>query len=336
MKVKQFPPPRRRLGTALALAALCLGVLSLAPSAALADTQLATPTGLHAAHVADTSADLYWTGDVQTGGDVVQRLVNGMWQPYASKLFGGYLGLANLTPGATYTLRVYSAAFPGSGYTDSAMSAPVTFTTLAAPDSVPPAKPSTPTSRGTTTTVTAVSWAEDTDNVQVTGYDVQELENGSWTTVGTQPSYSFTQTVGGLSPSTAYQFAVVAFDARGNRSVRSDPVTVTTLATTPLPVCQVFLTTYDPGFLAYAEIVNTTAAPLTNWTVAFGMPATTSASSPFSSVFTRTATGGTLTPVSWDTTIGQGGELFVGFSGSASPFVPPSNFTLNGHLCTSS
>jgi hypothetical protein len=40
--------------------------------------------------------------------------------------------------------------------------------------------------------------------------------------------------------------------------------------------------------------------------------------------------------MTYDTTIGPGGETFIGVIGSVSPFNPPSGFTLNGLPCTSS
>jgi chitodextrinase len=319
------------------LAAAGLVVLCLAPSAARADSPMPAPTGLQAQHVSDTSADLTWSSDGVTAGDVVQRLVNGSWQQYptADKVFG-YLPLTKLTPGATYTFRVYSVPVEGLGYTTSPPSAPVTFTTLSAPDSVPPTKPPAPVASGTTTTMTTLSWGSSTDNVQVTGYDLQELENGSWTTIDTLVPGDQVQEVVGLAPSTSYQFAVVAFDARGNRSARSDPATVTTMTPTRYPECQFHLNSYPPGFTAYATIINTTAAPLTNWSVSFTMPSNTSVANSFGATLTRTATGGTLTAMTYDVTIGPGGETFVGFFGSVSPFNPPSGFALNGRPCTSS
>jgi hypothetical protein len=339
MKMKQASLPRRRLGTALSLAALCLGALSLTPSAALADSPLPAPTGLQAQHVSDTTADLTWSSSGLSAGDVVQRQVNGSWQQYptANPVFG-FLHLTSLTRGTTYTFRVYSVPVAGLGYTTSPPSAPVTFTTLSAPDSVPPTQPPAPVASGTTTTMTTLSWGSSTDNVQVTGYDLQELENGSWTTIDTvAPSGQVqTQEVFGLTPATSYQFAVVAFDAAGNRSARSNPATVTTMTPTQFPECQFHLTTYNPGFTAYATIINTTAGPLTNWSVSVAMPSSTSVASVFGGTLTRTATGGTITPASYNATIGPGAETFVGFTGSVSPFNPPSNFTLNGKPCTSS
>jgi hypothetical protein len=337
MKVKPIPLPRRRLGAALSLAGLCVALLSVTPSAALASTQLTAPTGLNAQHVADTSADLYWSDDSLSDGDVLQLLVHGSWQKYptAQSVFG-YLHLTNLTRGTTYTFRAYSPGDPVLQTTTSPPSAPTTFTTLAAPDSVPPTAPTGVLVGTTTTTFTSLSWSPSTDNVQVTGYNVQELENGTWTTIATQPSYAQLDEPFGLTPATTYQFAVVAFDAQGNQSARSTPVSVTTLAATPFPVCKFQLTRYNPGFVANVTIINTTTAALSNWSLSFTESTRPTVSTAFNGTVTLTATGGTITPFAWDATIGQGGELFTGFEGSVTPFNPPSGFTLNGQPCTSS
>jgi hypothetical protein len=338
MKVKQFPLPRR-LWTALSMAALCLGMLSLTPSVALAET-LPAPTDLRVQHVSDTSADLYWSSSGSSLGDVVQFLVNGSWQQYSTPepLFG-YLHRSDLTPGTTYTFRVYTPGSASLGTTTSPLSASLSFTTLPGPDSVPPTQPPAPTAGNTTTTMTTLSWGPSTDNVQVTGYDFQELENGSWTTVATLPANSlnaYNQTVTGLAPATSYQFAVVAFDARGNRSARSNSTTVTTLTPTQFPACQFHVTVYGGGFfLAYATITNTTAQPLTNWSVSFTMPSTPTVLTSWGGTFSFAPPTGTITPASYDASIAQGAQGSVGFEGSVTPFSPPSAFTLNGLPCTS-
>jgi hypothetical protein len=338
MKIKRIPVPRRRLGTVLSLAALCVAAMSLAPSAALADSPLPAPTGLQAQHVSNTSADLSWLSSGLSAGDVVQDLVNGSWQQYptGNPAFG-FLHLTNLAAGKTYTFRVYSVPVAGLGYTTSPPSAPTTFTTLSGPDKVPPTQPPAPTASNTTTTSTTLAWGSSTDNVQVTGYYLQELENGSWTTINTVAPMDLVQqaSVYGLTPSTSYQFAVIAFDAAGNLSARSNPTTVTTLTPTQFPQCHFFLTSYNPGFTAYAEIINTTAGPLTNWSLAVPMPTNTTVLTVFGGTMTRTATGGTLTAAPYNATIGSGGEIFVGFEGSVSPFNPPTDFILNGQPCTS-
>jgi hypothetical protein len=61
---------------------------------------LSAPTNLQVAHVSDTTADLSWVSSGLTGGDVVQRQVNGSWQQYADGRYG-ILPLTNLTPATT-------------------------------------------------------------------------------------------------------------------------------------------------------------------------------------------------------------------------------------------
>jgi len=193
--------PWRVLGAALAAAL----ALSFAAPAAQADSPLPTPTGLQALHVSDAAADLDWTSSGLSDGDVVQRQIGGTWTQYASGAFG-YLALTGLSPGTTYTFRVYSTVLPGQGYTASAPSAPMSFRTLSGPDTVPPAKPAAPTFSSVTTTMANVFWPQTTDNVQVTGYYLQQLVGGVWTTVRTVTAGGNFQGVYALSPATSYTF----------------------------------------------------------------------------------------------------------------------------------
>lgn len=312
--------------------ALSLGALTAGP--AQASDPLPAPTGLEVLHVADTTADMYWVSSCYSTGDVVQRYVSGSWQTYASGTCE-YLHLTNLTPGTTYTFRVYSAAVPDIGYSQSPPSAPVSFTTLSGPDSVPPSKPGTPSFSSVTTTVVSVYWSQSTDNVQLAGYYLQELINGAWTTIRTTDVAGNSQGVSGLSPATSYTFAVIAFDTRGNLSARSDPGTVTTLATTAAPSCKVNLQQYGGGgFTVTATIVNTTASNINGWTLGFSLASTASVNSVFNGVLARNGGSAVITPASYDATIGQGGQLFVGFTGSANPPAPPSGFMFDGLPCT--
>ena len=97
----------------------------------------------------------------------------------------GYLHLANLTRGTTYTFRVYSVPVRGPRLHDQPPVRADVVHHLPAPDSVPPRSRQGRLASSTTTTFTTLSWVSSTDNVQVTGYDVQELENGTWTTIAT-------------------------------------------------------------------------------------------------------------------------------------------------------
>ncbi len=316
------------------VAAACLGVLVLAP-AAYADSPLPAPTDVQAVHVADTSADVWWLRTGQAAQDVVERQVNGVWREYARGLSGS-LALTGLTPATTYTFRIYSIPVVGAGYTTSPPSAPVSFTTLSGPDTVPPTAPPAPVFSGITTQVVNVFWAEATDNVQVTGYYLQQLSNGVWSTIRTVTPGERFQTVRGLSPATSYTFAAIAFDARGNQSPRSIPGTVTTLPATAYPACSVQLITYGTSFQAIATIMNTSATATNGWTIHFTLPSTVVTGQAFNGTLVRDATGGTITPMVWSAVIGPGGQLSTGFSGGGgATLIVPTGFTLDGRPCTS-
>jgi len=311
-------------------AVLALSLLSAQP--ALAATPLAAPTQVQAVHVADTSADLWWNYDANHREDVVQLRVGTVWQEYA-RTAASVLALTNLTPGTTYTFRVYSVASPVTGFSDSPPSTPVTFTTLSAPDAVPPSTPPTPIFSSITTTTVTVYWGESTDNVQVTGYYLQQLIAGVWTTIRTVGAAERFQTVYGLTAGTTYQFAAIAFDARGNQSPRAVPGSVSTLALTAAPTCKVQTIVFSPGFSVWINVINTTSVPLSGWTVQFTLPASMGVSG-INGTVTRAGATGTFTPAVWFTTIGPGGQAAVGLSGSGTPFTAPTTFTLNGTACT--
>jgi hypothetical protein len=315
-------------------AAVVLGVLGGSAGPAMADEPLPAPFDVQAVHVADTSADLWWRRNGASAQDVVERQVGGIWQEYARGLYGS-LELTGLTPGTTYTFRVYSIPVQGLWYTTSDYSETVSFTTLAEPDAVPPTPPKAPTFSSVTTTMANVFWPQTTDNVDVTGYHLQQLVDGAWTTIRTVGRGGNFQGVYGLSAGTSYSYAVIAFDARGNQSARSATGVLTTLAATAEATCRVQLTTFDPGFMLSFSVINTTVAPITGWTIRFTLPAHTTTSTRFGGVLTRDGDTATLTPASYNNTFGPGGQLSVGLGGSVRPFVPPSGFTFNGVPCTS-
>jgi chitodextrinase len=263
---------------------------------------------------------------------VVQRRVNNAWQEVARSA-GGVLELTNLTPGTTYTFRIYSVASPITGYSDSPPSAPITFTTLAGPDAVPPTAPPAPIFSSITTTMVTVYWGESTDNVEVTGYYLQQLIGGVWTTIRTVTPAQRFQTVTGLAAGTAYQFAAIAFDARGNQSPRGAAGSVTTLATTATATCRIQTIVFGTNFSTWITVINTTTVPLTGWSIQFTLSPTV-ATSGINGTITRSGSSATFTPAVWFTTISPGGQATVGAQGAGTPFSPPANFTLNGVPCT--
>jgi chitodextrinase len=117
--------------------------------------------------------------------------------------------------------------------------------------------PSAPTGLKVTpgSTSASLTWTASTDNIGVTGYRV--LRNG--VQAGTPTSTSFTDT--GLTPSTAYTYTVVAYDAAKNESEPSAPVTITTLSAPGLSLDKSVTTRQSTAGSTIASPALTTAQP---------------------------------------------------------------------------
>ncbi len=105
----------------------------------------------------------------------------------------------------------------------------VTFTTSAPGDSQAPSAPALLGKTGATETSISLSWSASSDDRGVTGYEVLQGDTVVKTVTGTSA------TVDGLASGTAYTFTVRAFDAAGNRSAQSTPLSANTLTPTPPP-----------------------------------------------------------------------------------------------------
>lgn len=94
-------------------------------------------------------------------------------------------------------------------------------------DTVAPTVPTALSSTAHTDTTVSLAWTASTDNVGVAGYQI--WKDGIQTGTSTTPSYTAT----GLTALTAYSFTVKAYDAAGNVSEASVPVSVTTAEPSP-------------------------------------------------------------------------------------------------------
>jgi chitodextrinase len=94
----------------------------------------------------------------------------------------------------------------------------------ATPDTEAPTTPTNLVASNTTSVSTTLSWGASTDNIGVTGYDV--YRDGS---VVVSDVTATTADITGLTPTTSYDFTVVAKDAAGNQSQASAVLAVTTL-----------------------------------------------------------------------------------------------------------
>ena len=184
-------------------------------------TPPSVPAGLAAAN-ANKSVTLSWsasTDNVGVAGYSVYR--NGAALTTVS---GSTLSYADTTV-ASVTAYTYTVdAFDGAG-NHSAQSASVSVTTL---DWVAPTVPGGVAASAPTPTQVNLTWNASTDNVGVTGYTV--YRNGSQ--LATVNGSTLAYTDNSAAAMTTYSYSVDAFDAAGNHSAQSQPLSVTTPAPT--------------------------------------------------------------------------------------------------------
>ena len=224
-------------------------------AAACPDTQPpSTPTGLTVTARTVTTITLAWspaTDNVGVQGYDVS--VDGVARPTTNQ---PATTLSDLACGRTYavTVRAYDAAGNRSS------TATVNAGTAACPptsppaDTAPPSQPGSLTASNVTATSLTLGWTASTDNVGVTGYDI--YRNG--TRVGSATSNSYGQS--GLTCATSYAFAVIAYDAAGNRSPQAQLTAATAACASPADTAP----PSQPGSLTAS---NVTATSLTlGWT----------------------------------------------------------------------
>jgi chitodextrinase/peptidoglycan hydrolase-like protein with peptidoglycan-binding domain len=120
----------------------------------------------------------------------------------------------------SYTVKAWDAAGNVSAQSNQA----AVLTLAASVDTSAPSIPAGLTATAISSSQINLSWSASTDNVWVTGYKV--YRNGAYITTISTISYSDT----GLSAGTSYSYAVAAYDASGNGSTQSSPVSATTLS----------------------------------------------------------------------------------------------------------
>ncbi|WFE30383.1 S8 family serine peptidase [Solwaraspora sp. WMMD791] len=200
-------------------------------------------------------------------------------------------------------------------------------------DTTAPSTPGTPVASGVTSTSASLSWTASTDNVAVTGYDIQRSTGGgSFTLVGTSTTNSYAAT--GLTAGTSYQFRVRARDAAGNTSAYSSAVTVNT--PTSSGSCNVEYVVYPGGstFTTNIVITNTGSSTINGWTLAFTLPSGQSFSNGWSATYGTSGQNVTAASLSWNATLVPTGTATIGFNGTGSGTPEPTAFTLNGAACT--
>lgn len=216
------------------------------------------PVGIFAKVVSDKQVNIGWSSSVDNVGVVGYRVYrNGIYIGTTPTL--KYASI-NLSPETTYSFSVVAydkvgnvskeslkAVVKTNAVAVSVVATPSTTvdTTLSTttptptptPDPVPTPVPVTDTTPPTvptglsasvvSTTQINISWTASTDNVGVVSYKV--FQNGTQVADISGTTYSSM----GLTPSTSYSYAVLAYDTAGNDSAQSSSVSATTL--TPAP-----------------------------------------------------------------------------------------------------
>jgi chitodextrinase len=130
--------------------------------------------------------------------------------------------VTGLIAGTTYNMTV--RAFDAAGNLSAASGVlPITTSLTNVGDNQAPTTPSNVTASGITANSFTLNWNASLDNVAVVGYEV--YRNG--TLAGT-PAANALNLNSGLIANTTYVMTVIAYDANGNKSSASAPISVTT------------------------------------------------------------------------------------------------------------
>ena len=190
-----------------------------------------TPAGVTATAQSSTQILISWSASTDTesgvGGYRIYR--DGNATELATVTTTSYTD-SGLTASTAYSYRVraFDQATPAANV--SALSAAISATTLAAPDTTAPTVPGNVTAAAQASMQILISWSASTDSESgVGGYRI--YRDGSATELATVTTTSYTDT--GLTPSTAYSYRVRAFDQAtptANLSALSAAASATTQA----------------------------------------------------------------------------------------------------------
>jgi chitodextrinase len=190
----------------------------------LQDTQApSVPAGLTASAASPTQVNLAWQASSDNVGVTGYTVYRGGVK--LGTVSGATLSYSDITVSSSTTYSYTVDAFDAAG-NHSAQSSPASVTTPAVLDTQPPSAPAGLAATAASATQVNLSWQASSDNVGVTGYTIYRAGATLATVSGTKLSYSDTT----VSPTTTYSYSVDAFDAAGNHSAQSSPVSITTPA----------------------------------------------------------------------------------------------------------
>jgi chitodextrinase len=193
------------------------------------------PTGLSVTGTTASTVSLAWNASTDTSGVAGYKIYRAGTQVGTS----GTTSYTNSGLAASTTYSYTVSAYDAAG-NNSAQSAAVQATTSGQTDTTPPTVPTGLSVTGTTVNTASLSWTASTDNVGVTGYKIYR----AGVQVGTSGTTSYTDS--GLAASTTYSYTVSAYDAAGNNSAPTAPVSATTTAASSGSYSTTFPLTENP------------------------------------------------------------------------------------------
>jgi hypothetical protein len=307
---------------------------------------VAAPSGLSASVISSSQINLSWTASTGiVSGYQVERCTPSVCTPappaIASPASNSYnnTGLAAST-GYSYRVRAFDAANNVSAYTTV-----VSATTNAAPDITSPSIPSGLAATAISGTQINLSWAASTDNVAVTGYQVERCTPAVCTPAPPPIASPVTNSLNdtGLTSSTSYSYRVRAFDAANNFSGYSTIVSATTPDTTApsvpngLTATAISSTQINLSWTASTDNVSVTGYQVERCTPSVCTPAPPAIASPATNSYSSTGLASS-TGYSYRVRAFDAASNFSGYSTvvSATTNSGTSNYTydVNGRLST--
>ena len=208
-------------------------IASATTSASTDTTPPTAPSNLVATASSSSQIGLTWTASTDNVGVTGYRIERCSGASCTTFAQAGTSTAANfadsgLTASTSYSYRVRATDAAGnlSSYSNIASA-----TTSASTDTTPPTAPSNLVATASSSSQIGLTWTASTDNVGVTGYQVQRCTGSGCTTfvqVGTTTATNFADS--GLTASTSYSYRVSATDAANNVSNFSNTASATTSA----------------------------------------------------------------------------------------------------------
>lgn len=185
------------------------------------DTTPPNISGITAGSVSQNSANIAWNTNEVADSQVEYGTTSSYGSTTAldtSLVTNHSVAINGLAAATTYHYRVLSRDVAGN----LATSGDNTFTTQTPPDTTTPSVPTNLVAGTVNSNQVNLSWTASTDNVSVTGYRVYRDGAQVATTTGT------TYTDNAVNQQTTYQYTIAAYDAAGNVSAQTAPLSVTT------------------------------------------------------------------------------------------------------------